>query len=102
MNMLRLNHSAEIKNEMMLQVNPNLAFKEEPGTRAFIRVKPTTSKELCDLYGVSSKTLKKWLAPFESEIGGRNCSVYTVVQVEGIFSRMGVPVRVTGDAFDGV
>ena len=82
---------------MMLRDNPNLVFKEDDDRQEYILVKPYRLKELCDLYGVSSKIFRKWIAPFEKEIGERNGWYYTVIQVEVILSRLGVPYRISGD-----
>jgi len=63
--------------------------------RVYILVKPYTFKEFCDLYGVADKTLKKWLKPFKSQIGERLGWYYTVLQVETIFNKIGVPYRIS-------
>jgi transposase-like protein len=34
-------------------------------------VKPYSMKELCEIYGVSDKTMRKWLQPFAEQIGER-------------------------------
>jgi hypothetical protein len=57
----------------------------------FIFVKPYSITELATLYGVSKKTFKKWLKPFENEIGERNGRYYTVRQVRVIFDRLDFP-----------
>lgn len=53
--------------------------------------KPYTTKQLADLYGVSLKTLRKWLKPYREEIGQRNGHFYTCKQVETIFNSIGLP-----------
>jgi transposase-like protein len=54
-------------------------------------VKPYTVSELCKIYGVSARTFKKWLKPFQKNIGKRNGRYYSVLQVEIIISMLGLP-----------
>lgn len=54
-------------------------------------VKPYTMKELCAIYHVSAKTMRKWLEPFSDQIGARRGHLYTVTQVSTIFHHLGVP-----------
>ena len=41
-----------------------------------IHIKTYSVKEVAGLYGISTKTLKKWLTPFEKEIGERRGYFY--------------------------
>jgi hypothetical protein len=54
-------------------------------------VKPYTMKELCEIYQVSDKTMRKWLQPFAEQIGKRQGHIYNVAQVVTIFTNLGVP-----------
>lgn len=54
-------------------------------------LKPYSKKELCALYGISDKTLIKWLQPFADEIGERIGRFYNIVQVRIIFKKLGIP-----------
>lgn len=54
-------------------------------------VKPYTMKELCEIYQVSDKTMRKWLLPFSEQIGKRQGHIYNVAQVDVIFAKLGVP-----------
>jgi len=54
-------------------------------------VKPYTMKELCSIYQVSDKTMRKWLRPFAEQIGKRQGHIYNVAQVVIIFTNLGVP-----------
>lgn len=54
-------------------------------------VKPYTMKELCKIYQVSDKTMRKWLLPFADQIGKRQGHIYNVAQVVVIFKNLGVP-----------
>ena len=57
-------------------------------------VKPYSTKELSNIYGVSDKTLRKWMKPFEESIGKKQGHYYTVAQVEIIFSKLGMPYKI--------
>lgn len=48
-------------------------------------------KELATLYGISHRTLKNWLEPFEDEIGQKRGRYFTVNQMEVVFKRLGFP-----------
>jgi phage antirepressor YoqD-like protein len=54
-------------------------------------VRPYTVKELCKIYKISDKTLRKWLQPISGEIGKRQGYIYNVAQVVTIFRHLGVP-----------
>jgi hypothetical protein len=56
-----------------------------------IKVKPCSLEELANIYEVDWRTLKKWLKPFESEIGDKIGRYYFVRQVEIIFDKLGYP-----------
>lgn len=60
-------------------------------------LRPYTPKDLCNMYGVSKKTLLTWLKPFAAEIGNRTGHFYTVAQVEIIVNRLGIPGRAITD-----
>ncbi len=81
----------------MLHNNTKLQTSKETTGQPYIQVKPYTLSELCDLYGVTNKVLKKWLRPFNSEIGERMGRYYTVLQVETIFKKIGIPYRIAED-----
>lgn len=56
-----------------------------------IAVKPYSPQELAAIYGVSSKTIKRWLTPFYHDIGERQGRYYTIAQVQVIFEKLGLP-----------
>lgn len=58
-------------------------------------IKPYSTKELSQIYGVSERTMLKWMKPFSGEIGKKHGRFYTVLQVEVIFKRLGMPYRIT-------
>jgi hypothetical protein len=55
------------------------------------KIRPYKHNELTDLYGVSWKTLKRWLEPYKDAIGPRVGHYYSVNQVRIIFNRLGNP-----------
>ena len=64
-----------------------------PGQRQYpeAEVRPYSLGELCRIYGVSQKTMLRWLKPFEKEIGIRRGRYYNVNQVETIIIKLGLP-----------
>lgn len=60
-------------------------------------IRPYTHKELAVLYRVSWLTFKKWLKPFESEIGNKTGHFYSSRQVEVIFEKLGLPCVEIGE-----
>jgi hypothetical protein len=52
---------------------------------------PYTLTELGRLYGVCNRTVKKWLEPFDAEIGEKRGRYYTVNQVKTIIEKLGAP-----------
>lgn len=54
-------------------------------------VRPYTMKELAAIYGISTKTFRKWLNPHQESIGERVGRLYTVRQIEIIFQLIGDP-----------
>jgi len=66
-------------------------MKEEKLITRKIQVKTYSVKEVADLYCISNKTLKKWLTPFEKEIGERRGYFYNPKQVGIIFEKLGLP-----------
>jgi transposase len=56
-----------------------------------VELKPYTSTELAELYGVDKNTLKKWIKPLKREIGKKHGEFYTARQVGVIFERLDFP-----------
>lgn len=54
-------------------------------------IRAYTLKEIASLYCVSKLTFKKWLKPFEKEIGERIGHFYSVKQVKIILDKLGTP-----------
>lgn len=66
-------------------------MKQNEQVKQSVRIKAYTTKEVALLYGVSGKTLKKWLIPFKKEIGKRYGHFYNPKQVQIIFEKLGIP-----------
>lgn len=71
-------------------------MKQNESITRVILVKTYSVKEVAGLYGISGKTLKKWLAPFENEIGERIGYFYNPRQVRVIFEKLGPPEGTSG------
>lgn len=54
-------------------------------------LKPLTSLQLAELYGISLKTFYRWVAPFKADIGDKRGRYYTNAQVKIILQRLGMP-----------
>lgn len=65
--------------------------------QATFQLRRLRPKDLCTLYEISDKTLTKWLAPFQQEIGPRTGQYYNVSQVRVIISRLGLPGSVVAE-----
>lgn len=60
-------------------------------------IRPYSTKELSQIYGVCDKTVLKWMKPFAAEIGQKQGRFFTVAQVEIIFSKLGMPYKLKED-----
>ena len=54
-------------------------------------IRAYTLKEIASLYCVSKITFKKWLKPFEKDIGARIGHFYSVKQIKIILEKLGTP-----------
>ena len=54
-------------------------------------LKPYSVTELAKVYNVCNRTIKKWMKPFEKEIGEKQGRYYTVSQVKVVFEKIGLP-----------
>lgn len=59
-----------------------------------IKLKPYSITELARIYGVDPRTLKKWLIPFEQEIGVKQGRFYQIPQVKIIFEKLSLPSEI--------
>ena len=56
-----------------------------------VALKPYSFTELAKLYDVCIRTMKKWMVPFEEEVGEKRGRYYTIAQVKIIFEKLGLP-----------
>ncbi|MBS1586521.1 MAG: hypothetical protein JSS82_13350 [Bacteroidetes bacterium] len=68
----------------------NIKANEDTGEVSFTAM-PLSSNQLAKLYGISRKTLYKWMAPFCEEIGQKNGRFFTTAQVKTIVQKLGMP-----------
>jgi len=58
-------------------------------------VRICNTKDLCSLYGLSYKSLKHLLKPFEKELGPKQGYLFTINQVLKILEVLGEPAEIT-------
>ena len=56
-----------------------------------VPVKPYTLTELSKIYGVCTRTLKKWINEFKDDVGVKKGRYYTIPQVKVIFHNLCFP-----------
>jgi len=59
-----------------------------------IQLKPYSLVDLAKLYTVCDRTMKKWIKPFEQEVGEKNGRYYSISQVKIIFDKLGLPCEI--------
>ena len=59
-----------------------------------IQLKPYSLGELAKIYTVCDRTMKKWIKPFEQEVGEKNGRYYSISQVKIIFDKLGLPSEI--------
>ena len=59
-----------------------------------IQLKPYSLVDLAKLYTVCDRTMKKWIKPFEHEVGEKNGRYYSISQVKIIFDKLGLPSEI--------
>lgn len=60
-------------------------------TNTSIEIKPYSLTELSHIYGVTVRTIKKWILLHETAVGAKTGRYYTALQVKIIFEKLGVP-----------
>ena len=63
-----------------------------------IKLLPYSAVELSSIYDVCDRTFKKWIKPFEREIGTKQGRYYTISQVRVIIEKLGLPAEILLDA----
>ena len=61
---------------------------------SMVEIQPYSTKDFARIYKISRKTFRRWVKPFENEIGDRNGHYYNAGQVKTIFGKLGLPERV--------
>lgn len=56
-----------------------------------IPMRAYTVRELASFYGITTKCFRGWIAPFKEEIGQKRGNYYTVLQVQIMLSKLGLP-----------
>lgn len=57
-------------------------------------LKAYTVTQLSEIYGVSTKTFRRWVSPFKKEVGEKQGYFFNISQVKCIVQRLGVPGNV--------
>jgi hypothetical protein len=60
-------------------------------TKHTIEIKPYSLTELATIYGVTIRTIKKWILLHEATIGTKTGRYYTALQSKIIFEKLGLP-----------
>lgn len=60
-----------------------------------IEIKAYSISELARVYGISNKTMNRWLKPYSDIIGKRDGRYFTALQVRIIFHKLGLPGKVS-------
>lgn len=63
------------------------------GNSTKILLKPYSISELARIYSVDPRTFKKWLVPFQNEIGMKHGRFFQIPQVKLIFDKLSIPVE---------
>ena len=60
-----------------------------------IEIKAYSISELARMYGISNKTMNRWLKPYSDIIGKREGRYYTALQVRIILHKLGLPGKIS-------
>jgi transposase-like protein len=63
-----------------------------------VKLLPYSITELCTIYDVCPRTLKKWIKPFALQIGVKQGRYFTITQVRIIIEKLGLPAEIELDA----
>ena len=63
-------------------------------TPTTIEVKAYSISELSSMYGISNKTMNRWMKPYAAIIGKREGRYYAALQVRIIFDKLGLPGKI--------
>ena len=59
-----------------------------------IEIKAYSISELARMYGISNKTINRWMKPHTHLLGKREGRYYTARQVRIIFTKLGLPGKI--------
>ncbi len=59
-----------------------------------IKLKAYSIAELARIYEVDPRTLKKWIKPFEEQIGTKQGRYFQIPQVKIIFKKLDLPTNI--------
>ncbi len=59
-----------------------------------IEVRPYSLTELANIYGITNRTMKKWIIKHDEAVGEKVGRLYSALQVKIIFEKLGLPGRV--------
>lgn len=75
-----------------MKKSENNKTKPEMSTMSIeVEIKPYSITELANLYGVSNRTMKNWIAPHQAFLGNKVGRFFTALQVKIIFEKLGLP-----------
>jgi len=69
--------------------NPNREKIQKP-----FEVRAYKWKELCQIYSVCPRTLKRWIVPFAGEVGKLDGGYFKIPQIEAIIRNIGLPYQI--------
>jgi hypothetical protein len=64
-------------------------------TTTTLEIKAYSITNLAALYGITNKTMNRWMKPHAEAIGKREGRYYTALQVRIIFEKLGLPGNVS-------
>lgn len=56
-----------------------------------VPIKPYTTQQLADIFGVSARTIQNWIEPHKAAIGKKRGHFWTARQVKIILKKIGLP-----------
>jgi hypothetical protein len=75
-------------NKMKAEIQKTLSSQSDD--KDCIPIRSYNKKNLCEIYGITYKTLRKWLKPHDDYLG-KNTKVFDAKKIEFIFFNFGYP-----------
>lgn len=63
-----------------------------------VKLLPYSIAELASIYNVCVRTFKKWLKPFEQQVGKKEGRFFNISQVRIILDKLGLPAEIELDS----